>query len=182
MADIFIQLAMILVAAFIVSYIIRSFKQPIVIGYILAGIIVSPFIIQSGTPMETIDVLSEFGIAFLLFMVGLHLNPRVIKEVGKPSVIIGIGQIIISFIVGYLIASQLLNYGVTASIYIGIALGFSSTIIIMKLLSDKRDLDSLHGKMSIGILIVQDLVATFVLIFISSSAGASAGDFGIQNI
>jgi len=178
----FVQLAMILIVAFVVSYIVRSFKQPLVVGYVIAGIVISPFIIKSGTPMETIDILSKFGIAFLLFMVGLHLNPRVIKEVGKPSVIIGIGQIAISFAAGFLVASQLLGYGLTSSIYIGIALGFSSTIIIMKLLSDKRDLDSLHGKMSIGILIVQDLVATFVLIFISSSAGASAGDFGIQNI
>jgi len=182
MEEIFIQLAMILVMAFVVSYIVRSFKQPLVVGYVIAGILISPIIIKFGTPHETIDVLSKFGIAFLLFMVGLHLNPRVIKEVGKPSVIIGIGQIIISFIVGYLIASQLLNYGLTASIYIGIALGFSSTIIIMKLLSDKRDLDSLHGKLSIGILIVQDLVATFVLIFISSTTGAAAGSFGFENI
>src|SRR6056297_377716 len=182
MADIFIQLAMILVAAFIVSYIIRSFKQPIVIGYILAGIIVSPFIIQSGTPMETIDVLSEFGIAFLLFMVGLHLNPKVIKEIGKPSLMIGISQILITFGLGYFLSFYILGYAILTSVYIGIALTFSSTIIIMKLLSDKRELDSLHGKMAVGILIIQDLVATFVLIFISSSNGAVSGNFGFYNI
>src|SRR6056297_1238765 len=97
MEEMFVQLAMILIVAFVVSYIVRSFKQPLVVGYVIAGIVISPFIIKSGTPMETIDILSKFGIAFLLFMVGLHLNPRVIKEVGKPSVIIGIGQIAISF-------------------------------------------------------------------------------------
>ena len=170
MEQIFIQLAVILFIAFVVSYIANLFKQPILIGYIIAGIVISPFIIRLGVSTELISVLSKFGIAFLLFMVGLHLNPKTIREIGAPSFLIGLLQILFTFAVSFLIAFVLLGFGITASIYVGIALSFSSTILVMKLLSDKQDLYSLHTKISIGVLIVQDIVAAGVLMFISSNS------------
>jgi Kef-type K+ transport system membrane component KefB/Trk K+ transport system NAD-binding subunit len=182
MDPIFIQLAIILSVAFIVAYIIKLFKQPIIIGYILAGIIISPFILRSGASTELIHTFSQFGIAFLLFVVGLHLNPRVIKEIGTSSLLIGLGQMILTFGLGYGV-SLLLGFSSITGIYVGIALSFSSTIIIMKLLSDKQHLDSLYGKISIGILIIQDLVAIAVLMIISSvSGGLGAGGFEFQNL
>ncbi len=183
MEQIFIHLAIILLVAFIVSYIVRAFRQPIIIGYIIAGIIISPFIIELGTSKQVIDTFSHLGIAFLLFMVGLHLNPKVIKEIGMSSLIIGLGQIILTFILGFLVSFYFLGFDTVASIYIGIALMFSSTIIVMKLLSDRHQLDSLFGKISIGILIIQDLIAVGILIFISSiSNGISFGSFAVQGL
>ncbi len=183
MEEIFIQLAIILFTAFIVSYIVKSFNQPIIIGYIIAGVIISPFIVKFGASTEVIDSFSKLGIAFLLFIVGLHLNPKVIKEVGTSSLFIGLGQIILTFGLTFIIALKLLNFSVLASVYVGIALAFSSTIIIMKLLSDKQQLDSLYGKISIGILIIQDLVAIGVLMFISSTAESLAfGNFGLKGL
>lgn len=180
---IFIQLAIILLVAFIVSYIARMLKQPLVIGYIVAGIVISPFIIMFGASQQIINTFSEFGVAFLLFIVGLHMNPRVIKEVGISSLVIGIVQVIVTFAVGFLAALYLLGFGLIASAYIGIALAFSSTIIIMKLLSDERQLESLYGKISIGILILQDLAAIFVLMFISSfTSGTSITSFALRSI
>ena len=79
--------------------------------------------------------------------------PKIIKEIGTSSLFVGLGQMILTFILGFLVSSQLFGFGVIASIYIGIALMFSSTIIVMKLLSDNHQLDSLYGKISIGILI-----------------------------
>lgn len=174
MEPIFIQLAIILFTAFIVSFIARALKQPIIIGYIIAGVIISPFLIKFGASTEVIDVFSKFGIAFLLFIVGLHLNPKVIREIGTASLVVGLGQIILTFGLGFLVAWQALGMTLVASAYIGIALAFSSTIIITKLLSDKQNLDSLYGKISIGILIIQDLVAIGVLLFISSLSGGNA--------
>ena len=170
--QIFIQLGLIFLTAFIVSYIVRLFNQPIVIGYILAGIVASCMIsfnfMSLSASSEIISLFSKFGVAFLLFMVGLHMNPKVIKEVGLVSMLIGFGQIIFTFILGMIFCSYVLNFNFLTSMYVAIALAFSSTIIVMKLLSDKRSLDSLYGKVSIGVLIIQDLVAIFVLIFISS--------------
>jgi len=183
MENIFIQLGLILFTAFIVSYIARAFKQPIVIGYIIAGIIISPFIIQAGASKEIITVFSEFGIAFLLFIVGLHLNPKVIKEIGTASLLIGMGQIILTFILTFVVVNKIIQWDLVTSVYVSIALTFSSTIIIMKLLSDKRQLDSLYGKISIGILIIQDLVAIGVLMFISSmSNGTSLSAFAVRGL
>lgn len=180
--EIFIQLGLILFTAFVVSFIIRTFNQPLIIGYIIAGVIISPFIIGSGVSEEVIHTFSEFGIAFLLFMVGMHLNPKIIKEIGMVSLFIGSIQIVLTFALGFAV-SLLLGFDSISSIFIGIALSFSSTIIIMKLLSDKKQIDSLFGKISIGILIIQDLVAVGVLMYISSlSFGSSFGYFAIRGL
>ena len=170
---IFIDLALILLIAFIVSYIIRIFKQPIIIGYIIAGMVIGPLIVVAGASLDLIDTFSKLGIAFLLFMVGLHLNPKVIKEIGATSLIIGIVQMVLTFAIGFIVSLKLLSFSIIASTYIGIALAFSSTIIIMKLISDKRQLDSLYGKLSIGILIIQDFAAIAILMAISSLTGGN---------
>jgi Kef-type K+ transport system membrane component KefB/Trk K+ transport system NAD-binding subunit len=182
--QIFIQLAAILLVAFVVSYIISLFKQPILIGYIIAGVFISPFIIQLGLSTDVISVLSKFGIAFLLFIVGLHLNPKKMKEIGISSVVIGFLQIAFTFLVSFIVAYQLLGFALVSAIYIGIALSFSSTILIMKLLSDKQDLESLYAKISIGVLIVQDIAAAGVLMFISSTSNqaVSSAHFAYLNL
>ena len=183
MESVFIQLAIILFTAFVVSYIARAFKQPIIIGYIIAGMLISPFILNFGASKEIIDIFSEFGIAFLLFIVGLHMNPKIIKEIGTSSLLVGLGQMFGTFIIGFLIPFYLLDFSLIASIYIGLALMFSSTIIVMKLLSDRRQLDSLHGKISIGVLIIQDLVAIATLMFISSMGdGGNMASFAIKGL
>jgi len=183
MEQIFVQLGIILLAAFVVAYFLRLFKQPLIIGYIIAGVILSSFFIKVGASNEIINVLSQFGVAFLLFIVGLHLNPKIIKEIGISSLFLGLIQIIITFGLSFLIAFKLLGFDTIASCYIGLALAFSSTIIIMKLLSDNQQLDSLFGKISIGVLIVQDLVAVAALIIISSvSGGLKSFDFNIEGI
>lgn len=180
---IFIQLAVILFTAFLVSYVAKLFKQPLVVGYILAGIIISPFIIKFGASKEIIDVFSKLGIAFLLFIVGLHLNPRSIKRIGTLSLIIGLVQMALIFVIGYFIAYLFLGFSITSAIYIGIGLMFSSTIIVTKLLSDKNELDFLHGRVSVGILIIQDLVAVAILMIISSMKGdISFVDFAIKSL
>jgi len=185
MEQIFIQLGIILFMAFVVSYVVKAFRQPIIVGYILAGVIAA-FVIETGfidleSSREIVNIFSQFGIAFLLFIVGLHLNPKIIKEIGMSALLIGFAQMVLTFALGFVVSSQVLGFNMVNAIYIGIALAFSSTIITMKLLSDKRGLDSLHGKISIGILIIQDLVAVAALMFISSmSDGTNLGSFVLK--
>ena len=178
--EIFIQVSMLFLIVLGVSLVMRLLKQPLIIGYIISGVIVGPFVLGILPGIEAIHIFSEFGIAFLLFVVGLHLSPKVIKEVGRISLITGLGQIIFTSVIGYLIAIAL-GFSSLIAIYIAIALTFSSTIIIMKLLSDRGDLESLYGRISIGFLLVQDLVAILALIFISSlsSGGNVAAQMGI---
>lgn len=167
MTSIFIQFAIVLIIALAISFLARIFKQPAILGYILAGIVISPFIIYFGVSTETIEVFTEFGIAFLLFTVGLHLNPKVIKEIGFSSLGVGILQVVLTTIIGVFV-SILLGFSLITSLFLGIGIAFSSTIVVMKLLSDQGKIDSLDGKMSTGILIVQDLVAILILIILST--------------
>jgi Kef-type K+ transport system membrane component KefB len=163
----FIQFGLVLLVVLGVSVLMRVLKQPLIIGYIVSGIVVGPFFLNLIQGSETIQLFSEMGIAFLLFIVGLHLSPKVIKDVGKVSLVTGIGQILFTSILGYFIGI-LLGFPKITAIYIAIALTFSSTIIIMKLLSDKEALEKLYGKISIGFLLVQDLIAILILIIFSS--------------
>src|SRR3989344_9700399 len=173
MAEVFTQISFVILIVLGVSLVMRFLKQPLIIGYIISGIIVGPYFLGILPGLEAVNAFSEIGIALLLFVVGLHLTPRVIREVGKISLITGLGQIIFTALIGYLV-SLFLGYSPLESIYIATALTFSSTIIILKLLSDKGDLGSLYGKISIGFLLVQDFVAIIVLIVVSSlSSGES---------
>ena len=163
----FLQFGLIILIVLGVSFLVRILKQPLIIGYILSGILVGPVFLNIIKGSETITLFSELGIAFLLFIVGLHLSPRVIKEVGKISLITGMGQILFTAVTG-LVLARLFGFEIITSLYIAIGLTFSSTIIIMKLLSDKDSLEKLYGKISVGFLLVQDLIAVLVLVIISS--------------
>ncbi|MFW5846554.1 MAG: cation:proton antiporter [Nanoarchaeota archaeon] len=168
----FIQLSIILIVAIGVSAIMKAFKQPLLIGYIITGILVGPIFLNLISEGSALGTFSKIGVALLLFTVGLHLNPKVIKEVGKISLVTGVGQVLFTSIISFII-SFLLGFSIIASVYIAIALTFSSTIIIMKLISDKGDMNSLYGKISVGFLIVQDLIAVFILMAVSSFSGNS---------
>jgi len=168
--EVFIELSIIIGITVLITGIMRLLKQPLIIGYILSGIIISPYFLNVIRSTETITIFSQIGVALLLFIVGLSLSPKVIKEVGKVSLVTGIGQIIFTSLIGFFI-SRLLGFSVIISLYIAIALTFSSTIIIMKLLSDKKDLEKLYGKISIGFLLVQDIFVIILLLVISSFSG-----------
>ncbi|GAJ07324.1 unnamed protein product, partial [marine sediment metagenome] len=165
-SNVFVELSIIIFIAVVVVSIVRLLKQPLIIGYILTGILVSPSLLNIVQSQDAITAFAEIGVALLLFMVGLNMNPAMIKGVGKVSLVTGLGQIIFTSLIGFFI-SILLGFSTIVAIYIAIALTFSSTIIIMKLLSDKGDIDTLYGRISVGFLIVQDLVAILILMVIS---------------
>lgn len=169
---IFLEIGAILALATALSIIMRLLRQPLVVGYILTGVIAGPYVFDLINYGEYIELFAKLGIAILLFIVGLSLRPEVIREVGKASLITGLGQIIFTSVLGFGLM-KLLGFDNTASLYAAIALTFSSTIIILKLLSDKGDLGKLYGKISIGFLLVQDIVATIILLSVSLWASSS---------
>ena len=168
--DIFIKLSLVILIAVAVSFIVRLLKQPLIIGYILTGILVSPYVFSIIKSQGEFVAFSHLGISLLLFIVGLNLNPKIIKEVGKVSILTALGQFFLTSSLALAIG-LLFGFSLTTSLYIAVALSFSSTIIIMKLLADKGDIDTLYGRISIGFLIIQDLIAILILIFLSSASG-----------
>lgn len=170
--NIFTELSIIIAIGAGISIIMRLIKQPLIIGYIITGLIAGPSFLNLAQSSETLKVFASIGIALLLFIVGLGLNPRVIKEVGKVAVLAGSFQIIIVTTIGY-IFGQINNFSKTESLLVGLALSFSSTIIVLKLLNDKKEQTRLNGKISVGILLVQDLVATLALVFVSARSNGN---------
>jgi Kef-type K+ transport system membrane component KefB len=152
----------------------KFFKQPLIIGYIITGLIAGPSFFNILSSTETVELFSKIGITSLLFIVGLGLSPKVIKELGIVSVVTGFGQIIFTTIAGYIISS-LLGFPPIQSLYIAIALTFSSTIIILKLLTDKGDINKLYGRITLGSLLIQDIAAALILVFISSVTNVEPG-------
>lgn len=178
--NVFSELSIIIGVGALVSLIMRIIKQPLIIGYILTGIIVGPSVLHLIKDTESIHVFSEIGITLLLFIIGLGLNLGVVKEVGRVAGIVGVSQMFGTALLGYII-SFALGYGRIESLLIGLALSFSSTIIILKLIGDKKEQGRLYGKITIGILLVQDIVATVSLIAITASGngGFSPKELGV---
>ncbi|MDP2671252.1 MAG: cation:proton antiporter [bacterium] len=149
-------------------------KQPIFIAYIVAGLIAGRLIFGSAQNVEIFNLLRDLGLSFVLFLVGLDIRTKELRRFGFPAFKAGLGQVLVTAVGGFLVAN-LLGFGGTSALYIGIALAFSSTIVTVKLLLEKRDFDSLYGGLTVTMLLLQDLLAIFTLIFISSfSAGSSS--------
>ncbi|MBI1919056.1 cation:proton antiporter, partial [Candidatus Microgenomates bacterium] len=174
----YLELTIVLILATLFGLVANLLSQPTILGFILAGVLVGPLGFFDIASPEILDVLAKLGITFLLFIVGLELSVKELKNVGRAALIIGIGQIVATGIIGFLLA-LLFSFPLLTSLYIGLALTFSSTIMVIKLISDKKDLNSLYGKVSVGILLIQDVAVIIILILLSGLKG-TPGEIGIS--
>jgi len=171
--DVFTEMAVLLLFAAAVGALGVRLRQPLIVAFIAVGIMVGPSVLGWVSANDQVDLLAKFGITLLLFVVGLKLDLHIIRTMGPVALATGLGQVIFTSVVGYLIGYAFGMTPVTA-LYVAVALTFSSTIIIVKLLSDKREVDTLHGRIALGFLIVQDLVV--VLVMIGLNALGATGD------
>jgi Kef-type K+ transport system membrane component KefB len=178
---VFEQVAGVLAVCVVIGLLASLLRQPLLVGLIVAGILVGPEALGLVEASTEIELLAKIGISILLFVVGLKLDVRVIRTLGPVALATGLGQVGFTSLFGFLIALAL-GFDLVAAIYIAVALTFSSTIIIVKLLSDKRELDDLHGRIAIGFLIVQDICVVLAMIALTAfdaEAGQSlAAQFG----
>lgn len=170
MNNIFFELTLVLIVAAAISYILHFLKQPSIIAYILTGLLIGPFALYRLHHGEILEGLAEIGITLLLFMVGLDLDISQLKRIGKAAVLAGLGQVIFTAGIGFGIAS-LLGLNTVPALYVALALTFSSTIIVVKLLTEKKDMQSLYGKLAVGIFLVQDIAAIIILILLAGVTG-----------
>ncbi|MEW6407530.1 MAG: cation:proton antiporter [Patescibacteria group bacterium] len=162
--SIFTELGLVIILAGILGYFTRLVKQPLILAYIFAGIILGPSFFNLIKSEEVIYYFSSLGIAFLLFTIGLELDLRKFKKISFLIAIVGLGQIIFTGLFGFFL-SYFFGFSVIVALYLGLALAFSSTAVVVKLLSDSKDLDSLQGKFIIGTMLIQDLVAVLAMAF-----------------
>ncbi len=162
----FLQLGIVFIIAAATAYILRLLKQPQILAYVIVGILLTP-LFKIITNTSIIDSISVIGIAFLLFIVGLEMDLKAVKNVALVSSLGGTIQIIILFVLGY-VAALLLGYLGLEAAYVGLLVAFSSTMVVMKILSDRRELSTLHGRLAVGILLTNDVIAILVLSVLSS--------------
>jgi len=174
----FTEIALLLLMAALIGLLGVLLRQPLIVSFIAVGLVAGPSALDVVHSDAQIDLLAELGIAVLLFLVGIKLDVKLIRSLGAVSLMTGLGQVAFTSIFGYLIGLGL-GLDHLTSLYVAVALTFSSTIIIVKLLSDKREIDSLHGQIALGFLIVQDLVVVIAMIILSAiGIGAAGGGRG----
>jgi len=164
---------LLLVSAFVGAVFVRL-RQPVLIAYIVVGIVVGPAVLGLVSARGQIDLLSQVGVVVLLFAVGLKLDLNHVRHIGPVAVATGVGQLTFTIVIGFALLLAL-GRGWLEALYVAVALTFSSTIIIVKLLSDKRELDTLHGRIAVGFLIVQDLAVVIAMMAMSALRSDAGG-------
>ncbi|MGA2967721.1 MAG: cation:proton antiporter [Candidatus Levyibacteriota bacterium] len=174
MGNFFLDLTVIICLAAVLAFIFRLLKQPEILAYILTGIIIGFFHYFQSSNQDILQTMSQIGVTLLLFMVGLEIKVSELFSLGKSLLIAAVGQIGLTILGGFALAT-FFGFDLLSSFYIAMALTFSSTIIVIKLLSDKREMHALYSKFSIGILLAQDIVAIALLMLLSGFSTKTQG-------
>ena len=170
MHEVFGEFALLLLISTAAGALAMWLRQPVLIAYILVGIVVGPAVFGLVQAHEEINLLAQVGVAVLLFAVGLKLDLHHVRHIGPVALATGLGQLSFTIFFGFILI-LILGKGVLEALYVAVALTFSSTIIIIKLLSDKRELEALHGRIAVGFLIVQDLAVVLAMMTMSVMGG-----------
>ena len=157
------DIALGIVFAALAAHIARLIRQPLILGYIAGGVILSPRLgfglVKSA---ESIELIAEIGLILLLFIIGLEIDLRELKRLGRSMMALGVGQFVINALLGLVFFSWL-GYRVTSGnfdlLYLAIVISLSSTLIVVKLLREKFELKVLSGRLTLGVLVVQDIWA-----------------------
>jgi len=173
-ADAYTEFTVLLLTAAVIGAFGVRLRQPLLVTYIVVGIVVGPSALGWVAAHDQIDLLAQIGVTLLLFVVGLKLDMHLVRNLGSVALATGLGQLAFTIVFGYLIALALGMAAMTA-LYVAVALTFSSTIIIVKLLSDKREIDSLHGRIAMGFLIVQDIAVVVAMMVLGAHHAGSGG-------
>ncbi|MGF1639756.1 MAG: cation:proton antiporter [Rhodospirillales bacterium] len=179
--SVFYEVAALLVLAAAVGLVGVLLRQPLIVSFIAVGILAGPSVLDIARSAEHIDLLAELGISVLLFLVGLKLDLTLVRTLGTVALATGLGQVLFTSVIGFGLGLAL-GLDPLTSLYVAVALTFSSTIIIVKLLSDKREIDSLHGRIALGFLIVQDLVVVLAMIVLSAIGVGAASDGALGDV
>lgn len=165
--SIFTQISLVIAVAAVIAIIMRLLKQPLIMSYILTGILVGPSVLNLVHAKDAFQSFSELGITLLLFIIGLGLNAGVIRSLGRVSLLTA-GTILLA--IGFFghLAALWLGFDNITGIILGVSLFFSSTIIILKVLSDKKEVSRLYGQIAIGVILLDDVVATLALVAVAA--------------
>jgi Kef-type K+ transport system membrane component KefB len=161
-AGILADIGVAILSATVLAYVARLLRQPLLLAYIGAGVLIGPPGFGIVENDHLIAELSELGLAFLMFIVGLEIDLKKLVSSGRVAAPVAIAQVTVCALLAFG-AVAVLGYGGLPALYLAVASAFSSTMIVVKLLSDKSELDTVAGRLTLGILLVQDALAIIVL-------------------
>jgi len=161
------DLSVLLAGAAILSFVAIRLKQPIIIAYIVCGVVVGPWGLGLVKNIEFIETISHLGVTLLLFLAGLCLHPQHLIKLFRKTSLITLINCCVSFVLAFGFA-KLMHFGLSDSVIIGIALMFSSTILAVKLLPTTKLHQGKMGAVCISILIAEDIIAVFALAFLKT--------------
>lgn len=167
-----LEFTFVILIAAILGIVLKALRQPPVLAYVLAGIALAFFGFLNINNKEVFNSFLQIGIAFLLFLIGMEINYTALRLVGRTAIIVGAGQMLFTAFVGFPIA-RALGFDIIQALYLAIALTFSSAIIAVKFLSESRKLNSLYGKISLGVVLVQSIAAIAALFAFSGLSNTS---------
>ena len=170
------DLGVIIGTAALIALLAARLRVPSIIAYIAAGLVLGPLTALLRAT-DSVALIAETGIVLLLFLVGLELSLEKIRDVGRVAIVAGLGQVVFTAAGGFLL-TLLLGFEVVPALVIAVALTFSSTVVVVKVLTQKGELDTLYGRIAVGIFLVQDLVVIIALTLLPGLAArgeASAG-------
>jgi CPA2 family monovalent cation:H+ antiporter-2 len=171
--DVITDLAVVMIIASVVTLVFHKFKQPIVLGYLLSGIIIGPY-----TPpfslvkhIDILNVFAQLGVILLLFGIGLEFPVQKLRSVGRAALGISAAEITATLAVSWTVGN-LLGWNIFDTLFLGVALASSSTTIIAKVLSDMGKIEELSSRIMLGVLIIEDIVVVILLAALGSFINA----------
>lgn len=170
------NLAWVVVGAAVVLLLLRPIGVPPILAFMVTGLLLGP-VTNVLYVSESLHLFSELGVALLLFVVGLELSVDKIRDLGRPAVLAGAAQVTCMFVLGSGL-SLLLGFDPVPAVFLGLAAAFSSTVVVVKVLDRAGDLDALHGRLAIGILLVEDVIVAVVLTLVVGLSGVQASGAG----
>ncbi|HUU65265.1 MAG TPA: cation:proton antiporter [Dehalococcoidales bacterium] len=168
-----ISLAILLAAALVGGMIAHRLRQPVILGYLAIGVAVGPYALGVVDDVALIEATATIGVALLMFTLGLEISITQLREVGKGGTWGGIAQIMVTFALGVVVGSTLFRWPVPQSILFGLIISLSSTAVCLKLLMERGELTSVHGRLMIAILIVQDIAVVLMMVVTPLLGGAA---------
>ena len=167
--DLLLDLALTLAAALLGGFIAQRLRQPVILGYLVAGIAVGPYTPGLVTNVERVQTVANFGVALLMFALGVEFSLDALQRVRRVAVQGGIIQTLLAIVLGTLLGLAL-GYSLTSSIYLGGIIAIASSILMLKLLSARDEMESIQGRIAIGTSIVQDISMVALIVILPSLA------------
>ena len=172
-----VSIVTLLGAALVGGMIAHRLRQPVILGYLVVGVAVGPHAFGVVSDLAMVEAAATIGVALLMFTLGLEVSIGQLRQVGKVGLWGGIAQIVVTFALGVAVGSTLFGWSLTQAALFGLVISLSSTMVCLKMLMERGELDSVHGRIMVAMLILQDVSVVLMIIVVPLLGGTAENLF-----